>query len=338
MDRLRDTTREHTQEFWEAVFGQDPTRRTDALSRAEATEVARVALEATGDELVLPATDGAEADRATDGGLTGPARTALLDHVRSMALDPTACGERAISALTEAGVRPAQIVGASQVATFAIFLSRLLRSHALLDEALNGTTESQPLPQAPVDGDELGHPRTEFPLMDWSGWVLARTVDSPGAPDDAKGASDYYGVLNHVPDLLALRTALYDAIMTGPGELDRADRELVALATSLETGCSFCASVHGRRLFALSRETGSGPLLKHHGPAALPTDRERALATLGAAVARTPVAVDSGHVAALLQAGLTPAEVMDAAAVAAMFTWANRLMLTLGEGTAKPRR
>lgn len=124
--------------------------------------------------------------------------------------------------------------------------------------------ESQPVPvrvayEDPPPGD-MEHPRVEFPVMNWTGWVRpAPDANALGGPNDGKSASDYYGVLRHVPGFMQLRTDLYDEIMTGDGELDGADREFVALATSLTTRCSFCAAVHGRRHFILSRDTVSNP-------------------------------------------------------------------------------
>lgn len=334
---LRASTRELTERAWRAALGEGSDAEVRSLSRTERLRVAVTAARATGH----PGTTGklerrlAEAVGSEAG--TEAWLAALLEHVRRLAEAPVA-SEEAIRDLGRAGVTDAQVVAASQVAAFTVFHARLIVAAEALHEALTRPVDTVLTPFTGVAGARLGHPRVEFPLMDWTGWVTSAGNGATAAKDDAKGASDYYGVLAHEPGFLTVRTELYDEIMTGAGELERADRELVALATSLTTGCAFCATVHGRRHFFLSKDTESTPRLKHHGIGALEPERERALAGFGAALATTPPSLGAGHARALLDAGLDPEQVMDAAAVAAMFSWANRLMLTLGHGHVVQRK
>ncbi|MFJ6415425.1 peroxidase-related enzyme [Paeniglutamicibacter sp. NPDC091659] len=262
----------------------------------------------------------------------GAREISLFEHAIEMAVDPTSTGETAIIALREAGHNEAAIVAASQVTSFVAYFGRLRRAAELLDVG-NAEVEPQRIPYTETSEQTFGHPRQEYPLMDWRGFVVGvRTMPEDVRADQAKGASDYYSVLRHEEGFLGVRTELYDTIMTGEGQLERAEREFVALATSLETGCEFCATVHGRRHFFLSKDTISSPRLKHLGIAGLESSRERALAGFASAMATSPSSVEAGHLEALKEQGLDDGQILDAAAVSAMFSWANRLMLTLGEG------
>src|SRR5690606_18642470 len=65
--------------------------------------------------------------------------------------------------------------------------------------------------------------------------------------------SDYYLLLVHEPHILNQRSLTYNAIMYAPGGLNRADRELGALAVSRINGCVYCASVHAQRFEQLAK-------------------------------------------------------------------------------------
>ncbi|MBP2387921.1 peroxidase-related enzyme [Paeniglutamicibacter kerguelensis] len=262
-------------------------------------------------------------------------RISLFEHAIEMAVDPTSTGEAAIIALREAGHSEAAIVAASQVTSFVAYFGRLRRVAELLNVS-SAAVAPQLIPYSETSEQKFGHPRQEYPLMDWRGFVIGIPAFSEDVrTDQAKGASDYYSVLRHEEGFLGVRTELYDTIMTGEGQLERAEREFIALATSLETGCEFCATVHGRRHFFLSKDTISSPRLKHLGIAGLESSRERALAGFASAMATSPSSVEAGHLEALKVHGLDDGQILDAAAVSAMFSWANRLMLTLGEGISQ---
>lgn len=265
-----------------------------------------------------------------------PEEIMLFEHSVSMAVRPTETGQESIEGLRRVGITESQIVAASQVTAFTAYFGRLRRATDLLDELSRKDYASILIPYSEIDEHPFGHPRQEYPLMDWRGFVIGVPMpDTKSSTDDAKGASDYYSVLRHEEGFLAVRTELYDMIMTGDGALERSDREFVALATSLETGCEFCASVHGRRHFFLSKDTVSTPRLKHLGIVGLSSPRERALAGFASAMAMTPSKVEAGHIEAMREQGLSDQQIMDAASVSSMFSWANRLMLTLGEGTTQ---
>jgi uncharacterized peroxidase-related enzyme len=143
--------------------------------------------------------------------------------------------------------------------------------------------------------------------------------------------SAYYHLLVHDAEALRQRSRLYNAIMYGPKGLPRADRELGAAVESIENGCVYCTSVHARFYLQLAKRPDVIEALFRDGVSAPLPPRERAVADYAAALAATPPRVDERHVRALREQGLSDEDIADLANSVAMFAWANRLMLTLGE-------
>lgn len=182
---------------------------------------------------------------------------------------------------------------------------------------------------------------TRFTLaaLRWLPWLP--TVDDTGAtPEQAAlvaaitpspDSRAYYALLAHDAPVLRERTALFNAIMYGPGGLRRADRELATVAASRVNGCIYCASVHARRYAQLTRDEALVQRLLDEGVDTPLPAREQALVDYAVALTRDPHAVTSADLAPLRDAGLSDGDIFDAALAAAMFGWANRLMQTLGE-------
>jgi uncharacterized peroxidase-related enzyme len=267
---------------------------------------------------------------------------ALLAHCEQVALDPADAGFDEIGALRASGFSSAQVVAASQVVAYASYRVRLLLGLRLIEQA-----DDAPVPAGPVntieagstaDGCQLPTPAEAFPVLRWVPWVDPVPTPEKSADSDEKTPakwSPFYLTLLHDPDVLEERTALYNAIMTGTGSLDRADRELAALATSLATGCGYCAGVHGRRQVQLSKDQVTSVALAEAGPAAVADPQHRAIVDAAGALAPTPAALAATDVRRLHEVGLGPDDVRDLLAVAAMFAWANRLMMTLGNPIAQ---
>lgn len=149
-------------------------------------------------------------------------------------------------------------------------------------------------------------------------------------PHRAKNA--YFRLLARDPAALRARTLTdLDIFGNTDGGLPRADRELSAAVTSRVNGCVFCASVHAR---VASRESGREEdvqRLLDEGVGAKLGGSWDAIASASAALAATPAAFDASHVDALRSEGFDDQAIVDAIAGAAFFSWANRLMLSLGE-------
>ena len=342
LDSLRPDVRDYTRSVDALVIAPDDVSALGHLDRA------RIALAVAIANNSAPLVERfsarlAELDDADGAALVGDSERwsafgqpteALLDHAELMALDPDDAGLDEIAHLTGLGIGAATIVAASQVVAYVSYLARLLQGMAAIREA-EGAHVSADDRAAPAFASTLGAEESAFPVYTWVPAVPPAAIPGAAGADEKTPAkwSPFYLTLLHDPRVLEERTALYNAIMTGTGSLDRADRELAALGTSLVTGCEYCASVHGRRQVQLSKDADTAVALARSGPSVLVDARQRAIVAVAASAAVTPPAIDSSDIALLREVGLDDEAVRDLIAVAAMFAWANRLMMTLGSAT-----
>ena len=143
--------------------------------------------------------------------------------------------------------------------------------------------------------------------------------------------SDYYLFLVHQPEILRQRSAAFNAIMYAPGGMPRSERELASSVVSRINGCVYCASVHAQRFEQLAKRTD---VIKEvfKDPHTAGTDaREQAIVQFSIALTEQPDQISPQHIQKLKDAGLNEVEILDLIHSIAIFAWANRLMLNLGE-------
>jgi uncharacterized peroxidase-related enzyme len=143
--------------------------------------------------------------------------------------------------------------------------------------------------------------------------------------------SDYYLFLVHQPEVLKQRSVAFNAIMYAPGGMPRAERELGATVVSRINGCVYCASVHAQRFEQLAKRTDAIIEVFNDPHTAGTSERERAIVQFSIALTSAPDAVSPADIQALKDVGLTELEILDLMHSVAIFAWANRLMLNLGE-------
>lgn len=144
-------------------------------------------------------------------------------------------------------------------------------------------------------------------------------------------SSPYYLLLVQDVDALRERSRLYNAIMYGKRGLRRADRELGAVATSRVNGCVYCASVHVQRFAQLTKQPEIMQRILDEGVETELDAHSRAIVDYAVKLTRTPHLMTKADLQPLRTLGLDDGEIFDLANAVAMFAWANRLMLTLGE-------
>ncbi|HTR07702.1 MAG TPA: peroxidase-related enzyme [Paraburkholderia sp.] len=175
--------------------------------------------------------------------------------------------------------------------------------------------------------------------LEWAAWLDVVNLDHATGDQIAvleeshpkAKVSDYYRFLVHQPDILRQRSAAFNAIMYAPGGLPRAERELSTTVVSRLNGCVYCASVHAQRFEQLAKRNDVIRQVFADPHSAGTTEREEAIARFSAALTERPNEIDAEHLHALREAGLTDAEILDLIHSIAIFAWANRLMLNLGE-------
>ncbi|AXG81424.1 peroxidase-related enzyme [Streptomyces paludis] len=289
-----------------------------------------------------------------------PALTAaVLAFTDRVTADPAGTGPTALRDLAVHGLDAPAVVALAQIAAFVAYEARVESGLALLaggpaaepgpepdavrEPAAGSAHETAPPPAAP-HAPEAG--RFTLRPLTWRPRVPAVDADALTGAQRAvidahptlSAASPYYRTLLHDPAALDHRTYVYDAVMYGRGGLPRAERELATLLVSRANGCVYCASVHGRKYAQLVRDEAAALRVLDRGGEALAGDvRGAALARFAEAQTRTPPAATGQDVAALRAAGLDDTELTGLVHAVALFGWANRLMLVLGDAHDEAR-
>jgi uncharacterized peroxidase-related enzyme len=144
-------------------------------------------------------------------------------------------------------------------------------------------------------------------------------------------SSDYYLTLIHQPHILEERSVVFNAIMYAPGGLSRAERELASAVVSRVNGCVYCCSVHAQRFEQLTKRNDVIAQVFQEPQGAGTTERERAIVQASIDLTLDPAGFGATQLQAVRAAGLNALEVLDLIHAIAIFAWANRLMLNLGE-------
>ena len=178
--------------------------------------------------------------------------------------------------------------------------------------------------------------------LEWKPWI--DTIHESGHSPEAiasieesipvvKG-SRYFATLAHHLEALRERTALFSSAMRSPGGASNSERELAAVVTSRINGCVYCASVHARAYNVYAKKPAVIEEIYADGvdlPIPAADAREQAIIDYSAKLTRHHNEMTAADLLPLREAGLSDLEILDVTQAAAMFAWANRLMLTLGE-------
>ncbi|PWD49398.1 alkylhydroperoxidase domain protein [Serinibacter arcticus] len=180
--------------------------------------------------------------------------------------------------------------------------------------------------------------------LGWVPWLEPPTAEElteeqyVGLVDRRRDSSPYFRLLALDPAVLAARTKadidiFHTSSRDGDG-LPRPERELAAAVASRVNGCVFCASVHARFSAQLSHREADIDLLLAEGvesAAGALDPRWSAILNAAEALTVTPPRFGTEHVASLRSVGLSDEAIGDLVSSAGFFSWANRLMLSLGE-------
>ncbi len=180
------------------------------------------------------------------------------------------------------------------------------------------------------------------PLISW-----LRVPEPSELPGELKelmrAAEEKFGFVPHVLRALALRPdhllawwRFYDLLMRGEGKLSRAEREMIALVVSRLNDCEYCLASHSAYLRELSGDpTLPDRIVANWRRVEELSERERALLAFAEAVTLDSARLEREDIEALRSAGLDDEAIFEAAEVAAMFNYTNRLLNALG---VKPNR
>ena len=131
--------------------------------------------------------------------------------------------------------------------------------------------------------------------------------------------------LAHRPDEFRAFFAYHDALMEKPGNLTKAEREMIVVATSAANQCQYCVIAHG----AILRIRAKNPLIAdqvatNYRKADL-TTRQKAMLDFGMKVSQSAQLVGEADFDMLKSHGFTEDDIWDIAAISAFFGMSNRL-------------
>lgn len=132
--------------------------------------------------------------------------------------------------------------------------------------------------------------------------------------------------LAYRPEELRAFLAYHDAVMEREGGLSKAEREMVVVATSAASRCTYCVVAHG----AILRIRAKDPLLADlvaidHRQAVQLSEKQHAMLDYAVKLSRTPELVDDDDRVRLHEAGWDDDAVWDISAVTSLFALSNRM-------------
>ncbi len=277
-----------------------------------------------------------------------PGFEAAKKYLQILTSSPKETDYSLIEQLTDHGWQNADIVLLAQLITFVTYQARLVEGlnllqghnsdHSNITKIKAGKWNSRPLSRhgkpSPIafTQDELG----------WEAWLDARAANTLST-DEAQVmkkfgqlSSEYFLLLAHHSRILEIRTLIDRGVFYTSGGLPRWEREYAAAVVSKVNGCIYCASVHARKASQYAKErrndvdkllaTATGSILAEGFD-----DRLLAITDLVASLSATPIQSSTSQIDRLRELGLSELELVDLIQSSAFFSWANRLMLSLGE-------
>lgn len=132
-------------------------------------------------------------------------------------------------------------------------------------------------------------------------------------------------VLAHRPDEFRAFFAYHDALMDKPGNLTKAEREMIVVATSNVNQCQYCVVAHG----AILRIRAKDPLIAdqvaiNYRKADI-SARQKAMLDFAMKVSQSAQLVGDADIETLKAHGFDEEDSWDIAAIAAFFGLSNRL-------------
>lgn len=270
---------------------------------------------------------------------------AVLEYTRKLIEKPVEGDEAALKTLPAAGVSTPAVVTLSQLIAFLSYQTRLVAGLVALKaaegqaaaDAAAATTVVNPGSTEP--GAVIKSHGFTNEVLEWKAWLDVVNVDTATPEQIAvleeshpkAKVSDYYLFLVHQPEILRQRSTAFNAIMYAPGGMSRAERELGATVVSRVNGCVYCASVHAQRFEQLAKRNDVIGQVFENPITAGTTAREQAIGKFSIQITEAQAAVNVDSIQALKNVGLNDGEILDLLHSDAIFAWANRLMLNLGE-------
>ena len=132
-------------------------------------------------------------------------------------------------------------------------------------------------------------------------------------------------VLANRPDEFRAFFAYHDALMDKPGNLTKAEREMIVVATSGLNQCQYCVIAHGAILRIRAKDELIADQVAVNYRKADITDRQKAMLDFAVRVSAQAHTVSEADFAALKSHGFTEDDAWDIAAISAFFGLSTRI-------------
>jgi uncharacterized peroxidase-related enzyme len=340
----RDKVVAATQSSYESYFAQNLSQ----LSLSQRMEIALLCSERTpcpvlsehyAKQLALTKTQG--------DGVSQSAMAAAKEFARVLTTKPIDGDKALLHTLPQVGLDTPTIIALAQLIAFVSFQTRVVHGLIAMQAAGANIATSPATDNKPAVNDlnnlPLGSPIKikgfTNEVLDWKSWLDVLNIEKASAEQMAvlkeshpkATTSDYYLSLVHQPEILKQRSIAFNAIMYAAGGLSRAERELGATVVSRINGCVYCASVHAQRFEQLGKRNDA-IVQVFDDPYNITTNaRDKAISDFSIQLTLGPEKVNAKSIQALANVGISAGEVLDLMYSVAIFAWANRLMLNLGE-------
>ncbi|KWN22745.1 alkylhydroperoxidase [Burkholderia territorii] len=131
--------------------------------------------------------------------------------------------------------------------------------------------------------------------------------------------------LAHRPDEFRAFMAYHDALMDKPGNLTKAEREMIVVATSSVNQCQYCVIAHGAILRIRAKDPLIADQVATNYRKADITARQKAMLDFAMKVSQAAHLVGEPDFDMLKSHGFTDEDAWDIAAIAAFFGMSNRI-------------
>ncbi|HLU03425.1 MAG TPA: peroxidase-related enzyme [Advenella sp.] len=131
--------------------------------------------------------------------------------------------------------------------------------------------------------------------------------------------------LAHRPEEFRAFFAYHDALMEKPGNLTKAEREMIVVATSSLNQCQYCVIAHGAILRIRAKDPLIADQIATNYRKADITDRQKAMLDFAVLVSQNAHLVGEPDFATLKQHGFNDDDIWDIAGISAFFGMSNRL-------------
>jgi uncharacterized peroxidase-related enzyme len=171
----------------------------------------------------------------------------------------------------------------------------------------------------------MTHPISRFPIPKLADMPEDIRIRIEAVQEKSGFIPNIFLGLAHRPDEFRAFFAYHDALMEKPGNLTKAEREMIVVATSNANQCQYCVVAHG----AILRVRAKNPLIAdqvavNYRKADL-TPRQKAMLAFAMKVSGPAYEVDEADFETLAGHGFTPDDIWDIAGIAAFFGLSNRM-------------